>query len=142
MIPFNVKRIKSLITFWGNKPSICFLSSILLERSKDLKPVFLFIFQKLFLKESMQPKLVLIFLFNTSSPVRCSYLSIFPDNIPHIFADSLSISYCRFPSPVLSSIILNTFERFCLKRKGLSDVRVAPITKKEYGFAGHFYKDS
>ena len=29
-------------------------------------------------------------------------------------------------------------ERFFLKRKGLSDARVASITKKEYGFAVHF----
>ena len=27
---------------------------------------------------------------------------------------------------------------FFLKRKGLSDARVASITKKEYGFAVHF----
>ena len=29
-------------------------------------------------------------------------------------------------------------ERFFLKRKRLSDARVALITKKEYGFAVHF----
>ena len=29
-----------------------------------------------------------------------------------------------------------------LKRKGLSDARVGSITKKEYGFAVHFYIDS
>ena len=29
-------------------------------------------------------------------------------------------------------------ERFFLKHKGLSDARVAPVTKKEYGFAVHF----
>ena len=29
-------------------------------------------------------------------------------------------------------------ERFFLKRKGLSDARVASITKKEYGFDVHF----
>ena len=50
MIPFNVKQIKSLITFWGNKPSICFLSSILLERSKDLKTCFSVYFSKAFPK--------------------------------------------------------------------------------------------
>ena len=31
---------------------------------------------------------------------------------------------------------------FFLKRKGLSDARVVSITKKEYGFAVHFYEDS
>ena len=36
---------------------------------------------------------------------------------------------------ILSKIIF-------LKRKGLSDARAAPITKKEYGFAVHFYIDS
>ena len=33
-------------------------------------------------------------------------------------------------------------KRFFLKRQGLSDVRLASITKKEYGFAVLFYKDS
>ena len=32
--------------------------------------------------------------------------------------------------------------RFFLERKGLSDARVASRTKKEYGFALHFYIDS
>ena len=32
-------------------------------------------------------------------------------------------------------------EIFVLKRKGLSDARVASITKKEYGFTVHFCKD-
>ena len=30
-------------------------------------------------------------------------------------------------------------KRFFSKRKGLSDARVALITKKEYGFAVHFF---
>ena len=30
------------------------------------------------------------------------------------------------------------FKRFFLKRKGLFDVKVASIAKKEYGFALHF----
>ena len=33
-------------------------------------------------------------------------------------------------------------KRFFLKRERLSDARVALITKKEYGFAVHFSKDS
>ena len=33
-------------------------------------------------------------------------------------------------------------ERFLLKRKGLSDARVASMTKKEYGFSVQFYIDS
>ena len=32
--------------------------------------------------------------------------------------------------------------RFFLKRKGLSNARAASITKKEYDFAVHFFKDS
>ena len=31
------------------------------------------------------------------------------------------------------------YKRFFLKREGLSDARVASITKKEYGFAVHFF---
>ena len=34
------------------------------------------------------------------------------------------------------------FKRFFLKRKGLSDARVASVTKKECGFAVHFCKKS
>ena len=37
---------------------------------------------------------------------------------------------------MISFYILST--RFFLKRKGLSDARVASITKKEYGFEVHF----
>ena len=37
---------------------------------------------------------------------------------------------------MISFYILST--RFFLKREGLIDARVASITKKEYGFAGHF----
>ena len=33
-------------------------------------------------------------------------------------------------------------KRIFLKCKGLFDGRVTSITKKEYGFAVHFYKDS
>ena len=32
-------------------------------------------------------------------------------------------------------------KRFSLKREGLSGARVALITKKEYDFVVHFYKD-
>ena len=37
---------------------------------------------------------------------------------------------------MISFYILST--RFFLKCKGLSDARVASVTKKEYGFAVHF----
>ena len=51
----------------------------------------------------------------------------------------LLISYRSFSSLILSSIIMiSTYirsERLFLKRKGLSDARVASITKKGKGFA-------
>ena len=54
----------------------------------------------------------------------------------------LLILYCNFSSPILSSMVMINFyilsTRFFLKYKGLSDVRVVSITKKEYGFTVHF----
>ena len=41
---------------------------------------------------------------------------------------------------MISFYILCT--RYFLKSEELSDGRVVSITKKEYGFAVHFYKDS
>ena len=56
------------------------------------------------------------------------------------------MSYYSFSSLILSSIAMISFyilsNRFFLKREGLSDVRVASVTKEEYGFAVHFFKDS
>ena len=76
------------------------------------------------------------------SPVRYSYLSIFPDNNADIFAASLLISYCNFLSLILSPVVRISFyipsKRFFLKREGLSDARVTPIAKKEYVFAVNF----
>ena len=72
-----------------------------------------------------------------SSPVRNSYLSIFPDDKAGIFAAYRLISYCSFSSIILSSIVMINFyivsKRFFLKRQELSDGRVVSITKKEYG---------
>ena len=83
---------------------------------------------------------------NISSPVRYSYLSILPDDNADIFVAPLLISYCSLSSLILLSIVMISFhilsKRFILKRKGLSDARVASITKKEYGFAVYFYIDS
>ena len=82
---------------------------------------------------------------NISSPVRYShfsYLSIFPDDNGDVFAVSLLISYCSFPSLILSSISITSFyiisKRFFLKNEVLPDARVASIPNKEYGFAVHF----
>ena len=69
---------------------------------------------------------------NISSPVRYSYLSIFPDDNADTFATSLLISYCNF------SILILLSKRFFLKCKEWAYARVASITKKEYGFAVHF----
>ena len=83
---------------------------------------------------------------NILLPVRNSYLSNFPDNNAAIFSASLLISYCIFSSQILSSIIMISFyilsKRFYLKHDGLFCARVAPIAKKEYEFAIHFFKDS
>ena len=77
-----------------------------------------------------------------SSPVRYSYISIFPDNKADIFAASLLISYCNYLSLILSSIVMVSFyflsKRFFMKYKGLSDARVASITKKECGLVVYF----
>ena len=72
---------------------------------------------------------------NISSPVRYSYLSIFPEDNADIFAASLLILYYNFSSLILSSIIVfSSFyilsERFFLKREALSDATVALRTKK------------
>ena len=77
------------------------------------------------------------------SPLRYSYLSIFPDDNGDTFATSLLISYCRFPSLILSSLVMISFyilsKRFFLKREGLFDARVASVTEEEYGFAVHLF---
>ena len=77
-----------------------------------------------------------------SSPVRNSYLSILPDDNADIFAAYLLISYCRFSTLILSSIVMISFyilsKGLFLKHEELSDARVVSITKTEYGFAKHF----
>ena len=77
-----------------------------------------------------------------SLTVRNSYLSIFPDNNADIFVASMLISYCNFPSLILSSIVMIGFyisERLFLKRKGLSDAKVLSITKKNMVLRYIFY---
>ena len=79
---------------------------------------------------------------NTSSPVRYSYLSVFPEDNVNIFAASLLISHCNFSSLILSLIAMISFyilsKRFFLKRQRLSDARLVSITNNEYGFLVHF----
>ena len=75
---------------------------------------------------------------NTSAPVRYSCLSIFPDNIADVFAASFLLLYYSFPSLILSSIVMISFDifprRLRMERKGLSEARIVSLTKKEYGF--------
>ena len=44
-----------------------------------------------------------------SSPVKYSFLSIFSDDKADIFAASLLISHCNFPSLTVSSIVMTSF---------------------------------
>ena len=64
-----------------------------------------------------------------------------PVDIGDVFAASLLISYGNFSSLILSSIVVINFyilsKRFFPKRRELSDLRVASINNKEYGFAVH-----
>ena len=70
---------------------------------------------------------------NIPSPVRYSHLSIFPDDSADNFDASLPMLYCNFSSIILSSVVMISFyilsTRFFLQPKGLSDARVASITK-------------
>ena len=79
---------------------------------------------------------------NISLPVRCSYLSILPDDNAYIFAASLLILYCSFSSLILLWILMISFyilfKRFFLKCEELYDAIIVSITKKEYSFAVHF----
>ena len=95
----------------------------------------------------MQTSLVLLFFYllkeNISSPIRYSFISVFPDDNADIFAASLLILYWNFSSLILSSIIVMVSfyilsKRFFLKHEGLSDARVGSITQKEDGFTVHF----
>ena len=61
----------------------------------------------------------------------------------NIFAASLLTSHCNF---LIFNLYISRFyilsKRFFLKHKGLSEVRVASITNKEYGFEYILYNDS
>ena len=74
--------------------------------------------------------------------IRYSYLPILHEDNTDIFAASLFISYWSFSSSILPLIvIINVYafsERFFMKRKEVSDARVASITKQEYGSAADF----
>ena len=144
--------MKSFIKFSENILSVCFNSSFILKRSRYFKAPTCFsgFFSKAFCKgeyASLFCSITCLWLEdNVSSLVIHSYLSIFPDDNADIFAASVLISHYSFWSLILSSIVIITFyiisKRFFLKRKGLSDVRVASITKKNLVFQYIFYKDS
>ena len=80
---------------------------------------------------------------NISLPVRYSYLSILPDNNADIFYASLLISYCSFPSLILSSVVMINFyvvsKRFFLKLDELSNGRVVSITKTRIWFCSRLF---
>ena len=145
---FNLAQTKSFTGFSVNIPSICFNWSFLLEEFANFKAptCFSVCFSKAFPKEEHENLACSILCLrlegNISSPVRYSLLWIFPDDNADIFAASLLISYYSFSSLILSWIIIISFyifsTRFFLKLEGLSDARVASITKKEYSFAEHF----
>ena len=82
---------------------------------------------------------------NIPSPLRYSYLSIFPNDNTDIFAAYLLILFWNFSSLILLSIVMISFyilsQIFWLKLKDLSDARVSLITNNNmvlYGFAVHF----
>ena len=97
MIPFNLAQIKSFIRFYRNIPSICFNSSFLLEGFNDFNRL-----SKAFPKgeyANIACSIICLRLEgNISSPLRYSYLSIFPDDNADHFAASLLMSYCSFSS--------------------------------------------
>ena len=53
------------------------------------------------------------------------------------------MSYCSFSSLILWSIVMISSyilsKKVFLKREVLSDARVAAVSKKDYGFAVHFW---
>ena len=69
-------------------------------------------------------------------------LIVFEDDNVNTLAAFLLMLYCSFSSLISSSIVRFSFyvlvAGFYLKLKGLSDVRVVSITKKQYGFSVHF----
>ena len=102
---FNLAGIKSFSKFCGNILSICFN---LLEVSRDF--IALTCLTVCFSKGFPKPKyaniacsIICLWLQgNISSPVRYSYLSIFPEDNADIFAAPLLILYCNFSSLLLS----------------------------------------
>ena len=98
MISFNLSQIKSFVIFYGNILAIRVSSSDLSEKLRDFKAS-LWVsdcFSKAFSKEEcVNLTFSIIWLWpkgNVYSPVRNSYLLIFPDDIVDIFAASLFIS--------------------------------------------------
>ena len=63
-------------------------------------------------------------------------MPVFPDDNADVFDACLLILYCSFSLLILQLLIIISFyiifKRSCLKRKGLSETRVVPVTKKEY----------
>ena len=121
-------------------PRFVFIHLLLLENSKNFKaPTRCSVtFSKAFTKaeyENLVCSIICILLEGSIFlPVRYSYANI--------YTAYLLVSYCSFTSLILSSNVMISFyilsKRFFLKCEGLSNARLTPITKKEYGFAAHF----
>ena len=144
--------IKLVDRFFENILSICFNSSFLfLERFKDFKASTFFyvcLFKSFPNGEyaNLACSIIWLRLEGNSSPVRYSYLLIFPDDNADIFAASLLIFYWRFLSLTVSSVVMISFyilsKRFFLKHKRLSDAKVASINKKNMVLQYNFCKIS
>ena len=123
--------IKPFIRFCGIIPLICFNSSFLLEGFRDFQAptCFSFCLFKAFPKveyANLVSSIICLPLEGSiSSPVRYSYLSIFPDENANTFAASLLISYCSFSSLMLSAVVVISLcifsKNFFLKHKELSE---------------------
>ena len=126
MISFDLLIIKSLRIYFGNIPSICFNSPVLLEKFRYFKAstCFWVYFSKAFLKRGYVIFSCSTICFrlegNISSPARYLHLSIFPDDNGHIF---LLLCYFSFLSLILTWINKISFyifsKRFFLEREGL-----------------------
>ena len=131
-------------------PQFVLIHLFLLERSRDFTaPTYFYVcFIKAFPKGEYGDLAfsVICLEINSSSPVRYSYLSIFPYDDAYIFAASLLIWYCSFSSLNLSTTVMISFyilsKRFFLKYEGLSDARTVSVLKKNIVLQYIFCKDS
>ena len=112
---FNLARTKSFNRFCRNIPLIFFNLFFLLERFRGYKaPTYFSVcFSNTFPKqeyENLACSIICLWLKgNISSPVRYSYLSLFPGDNADDFIASLVTSYGGLSSLILSSVAINKF---------------------------------